>query len=352
MDARPVTAWQWSRRHLLSSPLNVFLTLASLGLLAVLVPPALRWLVLEANFAGTTRADCTGAGACWVFVHARLEQFVYGFYPAPERWRVNLAGFVLAGGLAWIAWPRAPARRSVAIALLVAFPWLAVVLLRGGVAGLAPVETAQWGGLMLTLVIALVGMVAALPLGVGLALARRSELPAVRYLAVAFIEVWRGVPLITVLFMASVMLPLFLPEGVSFDKLLRALIGVTLFQSAYMAEVVRGGLQSIDRGQYEAAAALGLRWWQAMTLIILPQALRRVIPGIVNTFIALFKDTSLVLVIGLFDLLGAVQAAITDPNWLGYAAEAYVFAALVYWVFCFSMSRYSQRLEQRLESAP
>jgi len=346
------TAWAWTRRHLLSSPLNVFLTVASVGLLAVLVPPALRWLVLEANFAGSTRADCTGPGACWVFVHARLEQFVYGFYPEAQRWRVNLTGAMLAGGLAWLAWRRAPGRRVVGAMLLLVYPWIAAVLLRGGVAGLVPVDTAQWGGLMLTLVIALVGMVGALPLGVCLALARRSDLPAVRYLAVAFIELWRGVPLITVLFMASVMLPLFLPEGVSFDKLLRALIGVTLFQAAYMAEVVRGGLQSIDRGQYEAAAALGLRWWQAMTLIILPQALRRVIPGIVNTFIALFKDTTLVLVIGLFDLLGSVQAAITDPDWLGYAAEAYVFAALVYWAFCFSMSRYSQGLERRAGSAP
>jgi len=348
-----IDAWRdWARRNLFSSPLNIALTLAGMALLVGVVPPALRWLVLDASFHGASRADCTGDGACWVFVHARLSQFLYGFYPQPERWRVDVVAVAFVAGLAWLAWPRAPARRAVTLLMLLVFPVAAGVLLRGGIAGLAPVETARWGGLMLTLVIAVVGMVAALPLGILLALARRSALPAVRWLAVAFIELWRGVPLITVLFMASVMLPLFLPEGVSFDKLLRALIGVALFQSAYMAEVVRGGLQSINRGQYEAAAALGLRWWQAMALIVLPQALRRVIPGIVNTFIALFKDTTLVLIIGLFDLLGAVQSAITDPNWLGYATEGYVFAALVFWVFCFGMSRYSQWLERRLGSAP
>ncbi|HEX9880466.1 MAG TPA: amino acid ABC transporter permease, partial [Candidatus Binatia bacterium] len=192
-----------------------------------------------------------------------------------------------------------------------------------------------------------VGIVASFPLGIVLALGRRSELPVIRALATAFIEFVRGVPLITILFMASVMLPMFLPAGVNFDKLLRALVGVTLFAAAYMAEVVRGGLQAIPGGQYEAAASLGLGYWKSMVLVVLPQALRVVIPGIVNTFIGLFKDTTLVLIVGLFDLLGIVQAATTDPNWLGYTKEGYVFAGFVFWIFCFGMSRYSVHLEGR-----
>jgi general L-amino acid transport system permease protein len=201
---------------------------------------------------------------------------------------------------------------------------------------------------MLTLVVAGIGIATSLPIGIFLALGRRSTMPVVRAICVAFIEVVRGVPLITILFMASVMFPMFLPQGVNFDKLLRALIGVSLFASAYMAEVVRGGLQAIPRGQYEAAAAMGLGYWKMMGLVILPQALRIVIPGIVNTFIALFKDTTLVLIIGLFDLLGIIQAASTDPRWLGYAIEGYVFAGFVFWIFCFSMSRFSMGLEKKL----
>jgi general L-amino acid transport system permease protein len=212
------------------------------------------------------------------------------------------------------------------------------------------VETPLWGGLFLTLVIAAVGIVASLPIGIVLALGRRSEMPIVRALCVCFIELWRGVPLISVLFMASVMFPLFMPEGLTFDKLLRALVGVTLFSSAYMAEVIRGGLQAIPKGQYEAAQALGLSFWKSMGLIILPQALKLVIPGIVNTFIGLFKDTTLVLIIGLFDLLGMAQLAGTNPDWLGFSHEGYVFVAFVFWIFCFSMSRYSQHLERKLHT--
>jgi len=234
---------------------------------------------------------------------------------------------------------------------LIAALIVAPVLLGGGVAGLGVVETRQWGGMMLTVVVTVYGLAAAFPLGVLLALGRRSELPMVRAVSVAFIELWRGVPLITVLFMSSVMLPLFLPEGVEMNKLVRALVGVALFAAAYMAEVVRGGLQAIPPGQYEAAAALGLGYWRTMGLVVLPQALRHVVPGIANTFIALFKDTTLVLVIGLFDFLGVIQAALTDTEWLGFAPEGYVFAAAVYWVVCFSMSRFSQRLERREQPA-
>ncbi len=210
------------------------------------------------------------------------------------------------------------------------------------------VETPLWGGLFLTLVISAVGIVMSLPIGVVLALGRRSDMPVVRAICVAFIELWRGVPLITVLFMASVMFPLFMPEGLTFDKLVRALIGVMLFSAAYMAEVVRGGLQAIPKGQYEGAEALGFSYWKMMGLVVLPQALKMVIPGIVNTFIGLFKDTTLVLIIGLFDFLGMVQLAGTNPDWLGFAVEGYVFAAFGFWIFCFSMSRYSQRLEKQL----
>ena len=203
---------------------------------------------------------------------------------------------------------------------------------------------------MLTLLLATVGMVGALPIGIVLALGRRSNMPIVKSFCVIFIEFWRGVPLITVLFMASVMLPLFLPSDMSVDRLVRALIGLTLFQSAYMAEVIRGGLQAIPKGQEEAAAALGMTYWKRMGLIILPQALKMMIPGIVNTFISLFKDTTLVMIIGLFDLLGIVQAALADSRWLGFSLEGYVFAAFMFWIFCFSMSRYSQYLERKLHT--
>ncbi|MCG6873091.1 MAG: amino acid ABC transporter permease [Gammaproteobacteria bacterium] len=337
----------WLRNNLFNSPLNSLLTLASLGLLWLLLPPLVGWALVDADFHGSSRADCGSGGACWVFVINRLDQFLYGLYPLEQRWRVNC---VLLAPLLFIVLARS--RRAGRIrnwaAAIGLFIVVATWLLHGGW-GLPVVETTRWGGLMLTLVVAAVGMACSLPLGILLALGRQSELPVVRAVCVAFIEFWRGVPLITVLFMASVMLPLFLPEGVSFDKLLRALIGVTLFESAYMAEVVRGGLQAIPRGQYEAAAAIGLGYWRRMGLVVLPQALRLVIPGIVNTFIALFKDTTLVLIIGLFDLLGMVQAAIADPAWLGYSVEGYVFAAAVFWLFCFGMSRYSQALEARLD---
>lgn len=256
--------------------------------------------------------------------------------------------------IAW-AWSRATAglaQNAIRAALMVMAGIAVILILLGLPFGLEEVETDVWGGLLVTLVIAVVGIAASLPLGVVLALGRRSQMPIVRFVCVVFIEFWRGVPLITVLFMSSVMLPLFLPEGVTFDKLLRALIGVALFSAAYMAEVVRGGLQAISNGQYEGADAVGLTYWQKMQLIILPQALKLVIPGIVNTFIGLFKDTTLVLIIGLFDFLGQIQSSFSDPNWSVpvQAVTAYFFAALVYWVFCFAMSRYSIYTENRLHT--
>ncbi|HSX70630.1 amino acid ABC transporter permease [Pseudomonas subflava] len=340
----------WLRSNLFSNWFNTLLTLLAIYLVWLIVPPLLKWAVFEADWVGTTRADCTGEGACWVFIKERFSQFMYGFYPAELRWRVDLTVWLAVIGAAPLFVSAMPRKALYGAAFLVIYPLLAFWLLHGGFLGLTEVETSQWGGLMLTLVIAAVGIAGALPLGIVLALGRRSKMPAIRVICVTFIEFWRGVPLITVLFMSSVMLPLFLPEGLSFDKLLRALIGVILFQSAYIAEVVRGGLQAIPKGQYEAAAAMGLGYWRMMGLVILPQALKLVIPGIVNTFIALFKDTSLVIIIGLFDLLNSIKQATTDPAWLGMATEGYVFAALVFWIFCFGMSRYSMRLERKLDT--
>ncbi|KAA0695993.1 amino acid ABC transporter permease [Halopseudomonas laoshanensis] len=340
----------WLRANLFSSWFNSLLTLFSLYLIWLVVPPIIQWAFLQADWVGETRADCTSEGACWVFIQQRFGQFMYGFYPTELRWRVDLTAILAIVGAAPLFVSAMPRKGLYGIAFLVIYPIIAYCLLSGGVFGLEHVRTSRWGGLMLTLVIAAVGIAGALPLGILLALGRRSDMPAIRVICVTFIEFWRGVPLITVLFMSSVMLPLFLPEGMSFDKLMRALIGVILFQSAYVAEVVRGGLQAIPKGQYEAAEAMGLGYWRVMGLVILPQALKMVIPGIVNTFISLFKDTSLVIIIGLFDLLNSIKQATTDPAWLGMATEGYVFAALVFWIFCFGMSRYSIHLEHKLDT--
>ncbi|MDD2867922.1 amino acid ABC transporter permease [Neomegalonema sp.] len=350
-------------------------------------------------------------GACWPYVAANAKLFIYGRYPAAELWRPNLVFLLLGLGLVWTLWSRMPYRKLGAALMLVVFPMVAFVLLTGaglsapktfwyvwplatavllglgwmgrrGIGGeavaafsgafwgiglflayilvfalaattdwgLTQVTTRDWGGLLVTLVVALTGITASLPLGILLALGRRSTLPAVKILSVAFIEFWRGVPLITVLFMSSVMLPLFLPPGTSFNDLLRALIGVTLFASAYMAEVVRGGLQAIPKGQTEGAQSLGLSFWETTRLIVLPQALTLVIPGIVNTFIGLFKDTTLVSIIGMFDLLGQVSSTFADSSWATPVTRptGYLVVAAIFFVFCFLMSRYSMSMEKKL----
>ncbi len=340
----------WMRNNLFDGWFNTILTLVAIYLVYLIIPPLLEWAIFNANWVGTTQADCTKEGACWVFIHQRFGQFMYGYYPAEFRWRVDLTVLLAIVGVAPLLIAKVPKKGIYGLAFIIIYPIIAYFLLHGGVLGLENVATSQWGGLMLTLVIAVVGIAGALPLGILLALGRRSNMPAVKVVCVTFIEFWRGVPLITVLFMSSVMLPLFLPEGMNFDKLLRALIGVILFQSAYVAEVVRGGMQAIPKGQYEAAAAMALGYWRTMGLVILPQALKMVIPGLVNTLIALFKDTSLVIIIGLFDLLNSVKQASADPKWLGMATEGYVFAALVFWIFCFGMSRYSMHLERKLDT--
>lgn len=352
--ARSIGVIGWMRANLFSSPTNTALTLLGAWLLWLALPPFLDWAIFSAAWSGTGREACLreGAGACWPFIEAKWDQFMYGRYPAEERWRVNWTLWLGLAGLVPMLIPAVPGKLWNALYLLLPYPVMAYFLLTGGVFGLPVVETALWGGMLVTLVVAVTGIVASLPLGILLALGRRSQMPVIRMLSIGFIETWRGVPLITVLFMASVMLPLFLPEGVTFDKLLRCLVAVALFASAYMAEVVRGGLQAVPRGQYEGAQALGLNYWQMMIFVILPQALKTVIPGIVNTFIALFKDTTLVLIIGLFDLLGIIQLNFTDPAWATphTATTGYVFAALIYFLCCSGMSQYSRYMERRLDT--
>lgn len=343
--------WNLMRQRLFATKRDTFISLILLFCAVMLLPPLVRWAFIDAQWTGDPEAGCDRTGACWLFVRIKLQQFIYGFFPAAELWRVNVAFSVGAVGLAALMVPwKKGSKRALVFSMLTIYPVLAFFLLYGGVFGLERVDTPKWGGLMLTLIISAVGIVCSLPLGILLALGRQSSLPVIRTLSVGFIELWRGVPLITVLFMASVMLPLFMPQGVDIDKLIRCLVGVSLFSSAYMAEVVRGGLQAVPAGQREAAMALGLSYWKTMGFIVLPQALKKVIPGIVNTFIGLFKDTTLVLIVGMFDLLGIVQAAATDPKWLGYAAEGYVFAGLIYWIFCYGMSKYSQSIERRLQT--
>lgn len=349
----------WLRANLLSTPFNIALTVVVALLLIWAVPALVKFLIVDAVWTGSDRDACLESvqhreiGACWPFVWERLPYFIYGSYPIPERWRVDVFFAMLAIGVVWLLWLNAPRRDLGALYFFVVLPIGSYVLLHGFEAiGLPVVDTVLWGGVLVTIVLSAVGIVVSLPIGIVLALGRRSRMPAVRLLSTVFIEFVRGVPLITVLFMSSVMLPVFLPPGANFDKLLRALIGVALFTSAYMAETVRGGLQAIPRGQYEGAKALGLPYWRMMQMIILPQALKIVIPGIVNSFISLFKDTSLVLIIGLFDLLGIVQLNFTDANWATYKTPAtgYVFAAFVFWLFCFGMSRYSIYTERRLDT--
>jgi general L-amino acid transport system permease protein len=464
------------RRNLFATPFDSILSIICLTVVAYVVWSLVQWGIVNAVFVGADRSVCVPTetrevGACWAFVGAKFQQFLYGLYPLDQRWRVQLVFVLLVGLTVPLAIPSLPYKRLNAVLLFLVFPLVTLVLLTGGqfqlssaamafvlalgavatlflgvarsstvgrdplmkvavwagvlavvaavasayvssrrvmifdlrfdilstialmaaiasivlaiVAtrrtageavgltgllvpllaalgfiviltsnfGLVDVPTNLWGGLLITLTVALTGIAASFPLGILLALGRQSKMPAVRLLSVVFIEFWRGVPLITVLFMANFMLPLLLPSGVSFNQLLRVLVGVALFSAAYMAEVIRGGLQAIPKGQYEGADAMALTYWQKMRMIILPQALTLVIPGIVNTFIGLFKDTSLVSIIGLADLLGAVRRGFSDPEWITPVTPAtgLVFAAFCFWVFCFGMSRYSVFMERRLK---
>ncbi len=347
----------WLRANLFSSPINIALTVICILFIVWALPPLVRFFLIDAIWSGSDRDACLASpalpnpGACWAFVRVWSSYFVYGFYPINERWRVDVFFLALAFGIVWLLRLSASRRDLGAIYFFIVLPLLSFLLLHGApFLGLAVVPTSSWGGILVTVVVATVGMVFSLPLGALLALGRRSELPVVKWVSVAFIEFVRGVPLITVLFMASVMLPLFVPERLAPDKLIRALIGVALFASAYMAEVVRGGLVAVPRGQYEAARVLGLTYWRMMGLIILPQALRITLPNIVNTFIGLFKDTTLVFVVGIFDFLRTIEAARADPKWAApnIPITGYVLAALFYFVCCYGMSRYARGVEVRL----
>jgi general L-amino acid transport system permease protein len=353
----------WIRANLFSTPKDAVLTIIAGLVLLYYVPSLLNWLFIDAQWTGSDRSVCATvaqggvqpdgwSGACWAFVGAKFEQFMFNVYPASERWRVILCGVIFVALLIPFLMPRAPYKGWNALLLFIVLPIVGYVLLVGGMFGLRYVPTRDWGGFMVTIILSYVGIVVSLPLGVVLALGRRSTLPVVKMICVIFIEMVRGVPLITVLFMATKMLPLFMPGGMKIDDFLCVLIGVALFASAYMAEVIRGGLQAMPKGQYEGAASLGLNYWQSMRLIVLPQALKMVIPGIVNTFIGLFKDTSLVYIVNMFDLLGAIRRNFSDANWITPQTPmtGLIFAGFVFWIFCFGMSRYSIFMERRLDT--
>ena len=349
----------WARANLFNSIGNSFLTVIFGALVGYLLWDLLKFAIFDATWTGDNREACLpqagqSAGACWPMIKERLAYFVYGSYPIDQRWRVDIVFALGAVGLVWVLWLNAPRRDLGAAFFFVVFPIAAYCLLYGlPLIGLSRVDSDLWGGFLVTLVISSAGIVAALPLGIALALGRRSKLPIISIFSIIFIEVARGVPLITVLFVAKVMLGYFVPERFDPALMVKALIAVALFSAAYMAEVVRGGLQAIPKGQMEGANSLGLGYWHSMRLIILPQALRITIPGIVNTFIGGFKDTSLVLIIGMFDFLKTIDVATADPKWATpvSAPTGYLFAALIYWICCFGMSRYSRAVEARLSVA-
>ena len=336
---------KWARANLFSSWPSALATIAILWLAWKLVPPIVDWALISAVWRAPAAGACREAnGACWAFIGEKHRFMLFGTYPFEQHWRPALATAILMSLWVFSSLKRSwnwwlPAIWAGGLCVIALLMW-------GGILGLAYVENERWGGLILTLILASFGIALAFPLSILLALGRRSDMPVLRAACIGYIELIRGVPLISVLFMASVMLPLFLPAGLTIDKLLRAQLALILFAAAYLAEVVRGGLQAIPQHQYEAAEALGLSYWKRTLHVILPQALRVSIPPLVNTFIGLFKDTSLVLIIGLFDLLSTIKVSLQDPAWSGFGIEAYLFASMVYFVFCFAMSRYSQSLEQ------
>jgi general L-amino acid transport system permease protein len=343
--SRPFAGWL---PGLFATPANAAIT-AGFAIVALLVlPPLLRWALLDATWAGGPAACAERGGACWAFIGEKLSFILFAFYPMEHRWQAAAAVMVILASIVVAAMPRFWHPRL--IALLGLSIALAVGLMSGELTGNA-VPTQKWGGFPLTMLLSVTALLAAFPLGVVLALGRRSRMGLVRALCIGFIEIMRGVPMIAVLYVSTLLFPLMLPSGADIDKLLRAQVAITLFVAAYMAEIVRAGLQSVPRAQGDAASALGFTWWGAMRLIILPQALRSVIPSFVNLGIGLFLDTTLVIVIGLFDFLNAARLSATDPQWLGFYNEAFAFTALIYFVFCMAGSRYSTWLEKRLRSA-
>ncbi len=338
----------WVRKNLFTGKFNTLLTLLILFAIVKTVPPIIRWAFVDSLWSSQSQACKEAAGACWSVVTNNIRFILFGFYPYDQQWRPIAAIALLVGFIIY-----SHNRRRWNTKLLIAWPLgLAAmgIIMYGGIFSLPEVETEKWSGISLTLLLAIFGLSAAYPLGVLLALGRRSRLPAIKALSVVYIELIRGVPLISMLFMASVMLPLFLPEGITINKILRAQVAIILFTAAYIAEVVRGGLQAIPRGQYEAAEALGLSYYQKMRLIVLPQALKTVIPPTVSILISAFKDTSLVVIIGLFDLLKTTHVTLSNPDWMGFSNEAYLFTSLIYFVGCFFMSNFSRRLETQLKT--
>lgn len=337
-------------KQLFGSVTSIILTLASFYFLYLTIPPAINWAFINANWFGSEASDCTKTGACWVYISAWWQQLLFGQYPTDQVWRLVLCStlfILLLSVLLLYKKLQTPLQKKLVIVVTTCYPAIAFVLMYGGFFNLPIVETRFWGGLFLTLVIAVFSITTSFPLGLLLALGRQSKLKTIRLFCIGFIELWRGVPLITVLFMASVMFPLFMPDGVNVDSLLRVLIGVSLFAAAYMAEIIRGGLQAIPKGQYEAAKATGLTYWQSMLIIVLPQAITLVIPGIVSAFISLIKETTLVYIIGMFDFLGIIQFTASNSEWIRYTKEGYIFVGIVFWVICYSLSRYSRTLEQK-----
>jgi general L-amino acid transport system permease protein len=337
----------WMKHHLFNSPFNSIATILVIGFLCRIIPDFVQWAFIDSVWF-TSGQECHEAkGACWSIVTQNIRFNVFGYYPYEHQWRPLAAMIILVGMLVysrdWNKW-----NKKLGYLWLVALFTMGL-LMKGGMFGLVSVESTKWSGLPLTLLLSFFGILASYPLGVVLALGRQSEMPIIKSLCVVYIEMIRGVPLITMLFMSSVMFPLFLPEGVTIDKVLRAQVAIILFTAAYIAEVVRGGLQAMDKGQYEAAESLGLNYYQMMRLIILPQALKIVIPPTVGILISAFKDTSLVVIIALYDILNTTKSILTEPEWTGFSTEAYIFIAIIYYIFCFSMSQYSRRVEKELE---
>ncbi|MBU2497358.1 MAG: amino acid ABC transporter permease [Proteobacteria bacterium] len=338
----------WVRNNLFNGWFNSLLTLVTFFFLLKIVPPLFRWALIDSAWQTTGRACREASGACWSIIYANFRFIVFGFYPYEAQWRPFLAMMILFA-LLFYSRDREHWKKSLAYGWIIGLFTMGV-LMKGGIFGLSSVESTQWGGLPLTLLLSVFGLTAAYPLGVILALGRRSRMPAVKGLCILYIELIRGVPLISLLFMSSIIFPLFLPEGITINKILRAQVAIILFTAAYIAEVVRGGLQGMSRGQYEAAESLGLNYYLTMRLVILPQALKIVIPPTVSILISAFKDTSLVVIIALWDLLKTTQSVLSNPEWMGFSREAYIFIAILYFLGCFSMSNYSRRLERELSA--
>jgi len=338
---------KWCRENLFSSYFNSILTIVSVSLVVWLIPITLNWLVFNATFSGLSQNDCVNSGACWLPIVNRIELFIYGMYPPEQQWRVNFAF-----GLAFIAIPLLYARniskRNVLLYLAI-LPFAMWSILKGGSFGLDVISTTKFAGIMLTLFLAIFGMVFALPLGILLALGRRSKKPVIHWLSLGYIELVRSVPVITLLFMASLMIQLFLPPGSEFDVLLRVVAVLILFTAAYMAETVRGGLQAIPAGQFEAAEALGYGYWKMMGTIILPQVLRNSIPSLLNQFVGILKETTLVMIVGVLDIVGVASSTLSNAKWVGMENEIYAFLAIFFFVCCFSLSQYAARLERKMK---